>query len=97
MIMMKFGKYMPLLMAAVMGIAFTSCHKDKKDDTTAKLYLNGSVKFNIPTYVRPGDIYELTPSGVSTKEHATCHVHDCQCALGITVEIQHIVLEIAES
>lgn len=71
MIMMKFGKYMPLLMAAVMGIAFTSCHKDKKDDTTAKLYLNGSVKFNIPTYVRPGDIYELTPSGVSTKEHGS--------------------------
>ncbi|HAY18946.1 MAG TPA: hypothetical protein DCY24_07140 [Rikenellaceae bacterium] len=46
--------------------ALPSCKKDK-DSTTTKDYVSGTLVFSssVPTYVRKGDAFSLTPSGIT--------------------------------
>ena len=47
-------------------LALPSCKKDK-DSTSTKDYVSGTLTFSssVPTYVRKGDAFSLTPSGIT--------------------------------
>ena len=45
-------------------ITLPSCKKDD-DESTTKEYLNGSLTFTMPTYVTKGEVFSLTPKGVT--------------------------------
>lgn len=47
-------------------LALPSCKKDK-DSTSTKDYISGTLTFSssVPTYVRKGDAFSLTPSGIT--------------------------------
>jgi uncharacterized protein (TIGR02145 family) len=55
--------YIALSLAVLTAL---SCKKND-DTTTTKPYLYG-VNFDLPTFARPGDIFELTPYGVYTED-----------------------------
>lgn len=42
----------------------TACHRDNETTTTTPS-LNGTLTFDLPTYVRPGETYKMVPTGVS--------------------------------
>lgn len=44
-------------------LALPSCKKDK-ETTTTKDYLDGTLSFNMPGYVRKGEVFNLVPAGV---------------------------------
>lgn len=64
---MKRIKLSYLVLALIVSAALFSCKKKSDDDTTSS-YLSGSLKFNMPRYVGVGDVYNLTPSGVTHPE-----------------------------
>jgi len=51
---------------AIACIIITSCNKDSSDES--KPYLEGTVKFNVPEFVSPGDIIKTRPSGAKHPE-----------------------------
>ncbi len=53
-----------LIGASAAIIALPSCKKDE-DDSTTKDYLNGSLTFTMPAYVTKGEVFNLTPKGVT--------------------------------
>lgn len=59
---MKSSKIL-LLALAVSALFVASCHKDKDDETTSKSF-SGTIAFDLPVYVSPGDSYTLTPKGL---------------------------------
>lgn len=47
-------------------VAFPSCKKKNNDDEYGTL--NGRMKYDLPSYVHPGETYSITPHGVSHPE-----------------------------
>ena len=66
-VMMNIRHIASILALALSVIAASSC-KDK-DETEYSDSFSGSLKFTVPPYVSPGDIYELVPSGVYTEDN----------------------------
>ena len=64
--MMNIRHIASILAIALTVIAASSCHD--KDDTEYSDSFSGSLKFDVPSYVSPGDVYELVPSGVYTED-----------------------------
>ena len=58
---MRFKSIFFLLSVATLAI-LSSCHK-KDDDTDSTPYLEGSVSFSIPSYVKVGEELTITPKG----------------------------------
>ena len=59
---MKFLRYFILSAVALCAISLVSCKKDD-DDATTKKYLNGTLTFEFPKYVRYGDVVHVVPKG----------------------------------
>ncbi|MCI1640719.1 MAG: hypothetical protein LKI42_05535 [Bacteroidales bacterium] len=51
------------LALVVMALGVISCHSSDDDDSTSG-YLDGTMSFDIPSYVSPGDVYKLVPTGI---------------------------------
>lgn len=51
---------------AFMLMVPVSCKKDKEEEYSESF--SGSLRFNVPSYVSPGDTYDLTPGGVKTDD-----------------------------
>ena len=60
---MKIDSIVLIGMAAAM-FALPSCKKDK-NETSTKEYLKGSLTFTVTSYVTKGEVFDLTPNGVS--------------------------------
>ena len=61
---MKIKSFFLIGLAAAM-IAIPSCNKKDKETSSTKEYLSGSLTFTMPEYVLKGEVYDLTPSGVT--------------------------------
>ena len=59
---MKFLRNFIILGLAFCAIAAVSCKKD--EETTTKSYLSGTIKFEMPSYVKYGDVIHIVPTGV---------------------------------
>lgn len=60
---MKFGfKKLMLLMLAAVSISIVSCKKDDDESVTLKGF-SGTLGFDLPAYVNPGETYTLVPGG----------------------------------
>ena len=61
---MDFRRYLIAAAALIAALGIASCKKDD-DDTETSDYLDGTLTFSIPGFVKPGETYTMTPSGVS--------------------------------
>ena len=72
---MKFLRYFIIVAAAVCAIAAVSCKKE--EETTSKEYLNGTLTFEFPSYLRYGDVVHVVPKGGYKKDESdtlfTCY------------------------
>ncbi len=66
---MKILRYISITVLALAVVSAVSCKKDK-DETDEKAYLNGSVSFDIPKYLYPGDVVHVVPTGVYKADEA---------------------------
>ena len=60
---MKFIRCFIISCLALASVAAVSCKKDKDDDET-KEYLNGTLTFDVPKYLKYGDVVHIEPTGV---------------------------------
>lgn len=61
---MSHFKLNSLLIIAVIALAAISCKKKEEDNTTL-LYLKGTLNFELPEFILPGETFKMTPSGLS--------------------------------
>jgi uncharacterized protein (TIGR02145 family) len=54
----------PLALVIIISGAI-SCHGNGGKDDSTNEYLDGTMSFDIPSYVSPGDVYKLVPTGVT--------------------------------
>ena len=59
---MKFLRYLILSVVTLCAISLVSCKKDD-DDSTSKEYLNGTLTFEFPEYLKYGDVVHVVPKG----------------------------------
>lgn len=59
---MKFWRY-SILLLAVVSITAVSCKKDDKEEDTSE-YLTGTLNYDMPKFVRYGDVIRIHPEGV---------------------------------
>ena len=60
---MSLRKLNSILMLAIIALAAVSCKDD--DDETTILYVDGTLKFEIPEFIEPGQVLTLKPRGLS--------------------------------
>lgn len=60
---MSLGKLNSMLMIAVIVLAAISCKK--KDDTTNIVYVDGTLKFELPEFIHPGEVLTMKPKGLT--------------------------------
>ena len=81
---MDYRRILAAAAAIFVALGATSC-KDDDDDTTSSDYLDGSISFVLPAFIEPGDVYTLTPTGVSRLS-----TDDCEDGLGYCWSIDPI-------
>ena len=64
---MKIRTVLNIFALVLIMLTPVSCKKDKKTEYSESF--SGSLQFDVPLYVSPGDVYELVPSGVRTDDN----------------------------
>lgn len=60
---MKFNRISLALGLMALCLGIVSCKKDKDDETVTYAAFSGDLGFEIPAYVRKGEVYRLSPTG----------------------------------